>query len=32
MKLAELAVQARDAGQKGIVVPGDMLRKKTAGS
>lgn len=32
LKLAELAVQARDAGQKGIVVPGDMLRKKTTGS
>lgn len=32
LTLAELAVQAREAGQKGIVVPGDMLRKKTAGS
>lgn len=32
LKLPELAVQAREAGQKGIVVPGDMLRKKTAGS
>lgn len=32
LTLAELAVQAREAGQKGIVVPGDMLRKKSAGS
>lgn len=32
LKLPELAVQAREAGQKGIVVPGDMLRKKTSGS
>lgn len=26
--LSELAAQARDAGQQGIVVPGEMLRKK----
>lgn len=32
LNLPELAVQAREAGQKGIVVPGDMLRKKAAGS
>lgn len=32
LTLPELAVQAREAGQKGIVVPGDMLRKKNAGS
>lgn len=32
LALPELAVQAREAGQKGIVVPGDMLRKKSAGN
>ncbi len=28
LPLSELAAQARDAGQQGIVVPGEMLRKK----
>jgi PTS system mannose-specific IIA component len=32
LPLAELANQAREAGQKGIVVPGEMLRKKTTGA
>ena len=32
MKLPELASQARSAGQDGIKVPGEMLRKKPAGS
>lgn len=31
-KLSELAAQAKAAGQQGIVVPGEMLRKKSAGS
>ncbi|MBA4358305.1 MAG: PTS sugar transporter subunit IIA [Desulfovibrio sp.] len=31
-KLSELAALAKTAGQQGIVVPGEMLRKKTAGS
>ncbi|MBU1230827.1 MAG: PTS sugar transporter subunit IIA [Proteobacteria bacterium] len=30
--LSELAGQAKAAGQQGIVVPGEMLRKKAAGS
>lgn len=32
MKLPELASQAKSAGQDGIKVPGEMLRKKPAGS
>ncbi|MDQ7834508.1 MAG: PTS sugar transporter subunit IIA [Humidesulfovibrio sp.] len=32
MKLPELASQAKAAGQDGIKVPGEMLRKKPAGS
>lgn len=32
LSLPELAAQAKAAGQQGIVVPGEMLRKKTAGS
>jgi mannose PTS system EIIA component len=32
LKLSELAAQAKSAGQQGIVVPGEMLRKKPAGS
>lgn len=32
MKLPELASQAKAAGQDGIKVPGEMLRKKSAGS
>lgn len=31
MKLSELAAQAKEAGRQGIVVPGEMLRKKAAG-
>jgi len=30
--LSELASRAKTAGQQGIVVPGEMLRKKPAGS
>lgn len=30
-KLSELAAQAKAAGQQGIVVPGEMLRKKASG-
>lgn len=32
LSLSELAGQAKAAGQQGIVVPGEMLRKKAAGS
>jgi PTS system mannose-specific IIA component len=32
LSLSELAAKAKGAGQQGIVVPGEMLRKKTAGS
>lgn len=32
LPLAELAQQAKEAGQKGIVVPGEMLRKKSGGN
>lgn len=32
LPLAELAQQAKEAGQKGIVVPGEMLRKKAGGN
>jgi mannose PTS system EIIA component len=32
MAMTELVAQAREAGQKGVVVPGDMLRKKAAGA
>jgi PTS system mannose-specific IIA component len=32
MKLPELASQAKSAGQDGIKVPGEMLRKKPSGS
>jgi len=32
LPLSELAARAKDAGQQGIVVPGEMLRKKAAGS
>lgn len=31
-KLSDLAAQAKAKGQQGIVVPGEMLRKKAAGS
>ncbi|MDO9630607.1 MAG: PTS sugar transporter subunit IIA [Humidesulfovibrio sp.] len=32
LPLSELAARAKEAGQQGIVVPGEMLRKKAAGS
>ncbi|OGR37524.1 MAG: PTS sugar transporter subunit IIA [Desulfovibrionales bacterium GWA2_65_9] len=32
LTLSELASRAKTAGQQGIVVPGEMLRKKPAGS
>ncbi len=32
LTLSELASKAKAAGQQGIVVPGEMLRKKPAGS